>query len=106
LPPPAAFSPDGSVLALADLVRNVQLFDARTGTPRGHPIATHRGVIFGIAFSPDAKTIAATSCGQRFTAIHGAAVRVAKRTLLRHELPRVDATVEGFRRHLLDAAAG
>jgi WD40 repeat protein len=47
-----AFSPDGKYLVTGNGARLVQVWDANTGQPI-HTLATHKGVVRGVAFSPD-----------------------------------------------------
>jgi len=54
-----AFSPDGATLASAD--NTVILWDVKTRTPRGEPLARHTGTVWGVAFSPDGATLAYAS---------------------------------------------
>jgi WD40 repeat protein len=55
-----AFSPDGQTLASAGAT--IILWDTTTGTPRGKPLVGYTGgSAYGLAFSPDSKTLAAAS---------------------------------------------
>lgn len=57
----AAFSPDGSILATSLSDGAIQLWDGRTGAPRGEPLRGHRGAIATLAFSPDGARLASAS---------------------------------------------
>lgn len=50
------FSPDGQLLAAADVDFRVRLIDVRTGTLR-QTLEGHTELILGLAFSPDGKTL-------------------------------------------------
>ena len=56
-----AFSPDGSTLASASLDKTIMLWDVKTRTPLGEPIAGTRSYVWGVAFSPDGGTLASAS---------------------------------------------
>jgi len=51
----AALSPDGKMVATADIEHNVRLWDARTGALLGEPLA---GAGMSLAFSPDGQRLA------------------------------------------------
>jgi len=87
-----AFSPDGNSLASARADRII-VWDVKARQPVGRPLASHGDAVFGIAFSPDGKTLASSSrsdhnlilwsldtrepVGPAITAHDGAAVTVA-----------------------------
>lgn len=52
-----AFSPDGSLLAMASF-GSVRLWDAERGAPLLEPLIAHDGRVLSVAFSPDGKTLA------------------------------------------------
>ena len=56
-----AFSPDGGTLASASRDSTVILWDAKTRTRRGEPLAGHTTAVRGVAFSPDGGTLASAS---------------------------------------------
>ena len=56
-----AFSPDGGTLASASRDMTVILWDAKTRTQRGEPLAGHKDIVWGVAFSPDGGTLASAS---------------------------------------------
>ena len=56
-----AFSPDGGTLASASRDNTVILWDAKTRTRRGEPLAGHTNSVTSVAFSPDGGTLASAS---------------------------------------------
>ena len=56
-----AFSPDGGTLASASRDNTVILWDVKTRTPLGEPLAGHTDEVWGVAFSPDGGTLASAS---------------------------------------------
>jgi WD40 repeat protein/serine/threonine protein kinase len=58
---PAAFSPDGTVLASAFRRTAIQMWDTRTLVPRGGPLLGHSDTIRTLAFSPDGRTLVSNS---------------------------------------------
>jgi WD40 repeat protein len=77
-----AFSPDGKYLATSHRVKQrglfVRLWDTETGVP-GREYGPVRGVIWGIAFSPDGRSLAALAAsgrgGQRWPAVVATNIR-------------------------------
>ncbi|MBE1490715.1 Hsp70 family protein [Plantactinospora soyae] len=53
------FSPDGTIVAAVD-VTTVQLWHGTTYQPLGAPLAGHRGLVNGLAFSADSSLLATT----------------------------------------------
>ena len=53
-----AFSPDGRLIASASHDRTVQLWDAATRKPVGHPLTGHTDAVWSVAFSPDGLLLA------------------------------------------------
>jgi WD40 repeat protein len=60
-PTAAAFSPDGTVLAMGYRDAAIEIRDSRTPVPRGTPLLGHSRAIRGLAFSPDGRTLVSVS---------------------------------------------
>lgn len=55
-----AFSPDGTILAVADkdgFMGPITLWDVATRQPLGEPIQGHQAWVLGLAFSPDGQVL-------------------------------------------------
>jgi WD40 repeat protein/tRNA A-37 threonylcarbamoyl transferase component Bud32 len=59
----AAFSPDEKLLAVASVLRKIEILDLATGA-RLHTLTGHREAVFGVGFSPDGETLVSASTDQ------------------------------------------
>ncbi len=58
------YSPDGSILASAGFDGSIVLWDADSGKPISEPLLGHTGAVVNLAFSPDSRLIASSSCSR------------------------------------------
>ncbi|KIM74793.1 hypothetical protein PILCRDRAFT_693732 [Piloderma croceum F 1598] len=58
---PAAFSPEGSIIASAYMDHTLQLWDTKDGKAIGKPLGGHRKVVTAIAFSPTGSRLISAS---------------------------------------------
>ncbi len=58
---PVAFSPDSRLIAIGDRFGNVQLFEAGSYRKTGRPIKTDANAVVALSFSPDGRSLVATS---------------------------------------------
>lgn len=92
---PVAFSPDSRVLAIGDRLGNVQLYDTSTQRATGPTIKTGDTAVVVLAFSPDGRSLVATSNSDTASGAH--VIDVASRRVRSLDPPVPYALAATFR---------